>query len=421
MTRPRPSSLATLALLLALAATPATRPVAVGPLLTQLGAADFADRERAQRSLTALGPAALADVEQLAKTSDDPEVRSRAAAVAGAIRQGAKYGQTRVTLHVKNVNPRAAFDALAAAAGATLSYDPADRFQAKEQQPVSLDADAEPFWSAFLRLCADAGGELREWGDDGRLVLHPADPGPAFPASFDGPFAVQARWLQAVSDHTVQLGDGDRRGRTLLTLRLQFYVEPKVFLAGVADRPTVTEATDDRGHSLIPPGNPDAGRIAARTGITWWRDLQLDPAAAAGAASIKTVRGTFRVEIAAETAALSIANPAAGLTAEAAGLKLTVDRLDAQGTEVGLDLTVLHPKGDPTAQDLVEFVGLYDAAGRRLARTDLNRDEADGTLTARLHYRADPGVGPPAKLLWTLPTAKRTVEIPFEFHDLPLP
>lgn len=66
------------------AEAPAAR---IARLVGELGHADFAVRERAQKELVAIGPPALAALEQ-AKSSPDPEVASRAAEAIARIREG---------------------------------------------------------------------------------------------------------------------------------------------------------------------------------------------------------------------------------------------------------------------------------------------------------------------------------------------
>ncbi len=411
-------------------AEPDTQPTTTDSLLRDLGAADFAARERAQRILTARGEPVRAAVEALAAETTDPEVRTRAAAVLRGIGRGSKFGQTRVMLHLGNVNPRVAFDALAAAGHAKLEYDSPGRFIGPAVPDVSVDADGEPFLAVFLRLCTDAGGELRD-ADGDRFVLHPDEPGHAFPTSFSGPFAVQAQRFIGVDERRSEL-DAARVGRTgtrSLALHLGFLIEPKLTLTAVADRPTVAEATDDRGQSLLPVGQPTGGTMTPRVGMFWGADLPLDPVAAEGAASLKTLRGSFAVEVSAETHRLSIDDPAAGKSAEVDGVRLTIASMrteppgdgNAAARRTTLALEVAHPPGDPMAASRIGTVALFDAAGHRFT-TAATAPRDDGTLAhADLECHGPADAGPPTKLVWTLPGRREIIQLPFEFHDLPLP
>src|SRR3954465_6821070 len=73
---------------------PAPEPGAVGRLIRLLGSDRFGEREAADRSLEALGEAALPDLRRAAHASADLEVRRRAGRLVGAIERRL-YGEIR--------------------------------------------------------------------------------------------------------------------------------------------------------------------------------------------------------------------------------------------------------------------------------------------------------------------------------------
>ncbi len=398
---------------------PTTQTASIDALLRDLGAADFAARERAQHDLIAAGGPARPGVERLAHDSPDPEVKSRAAAVLRALNDTAAFSPTRLTLHLKDAAPAAALQALAAAAGVKLALKTPQWWKLRTAT-VTLDADEEPFWPVFFRLAKLAGAKPTFTNGGGQLFVEPADPGISYPTCYSGPFAVQARGIRSEDERAIDFSAG-RPGRDRsFDLFLTFCAEPKLVLASVADRPVATEATDDRGHDLLTrDGTP--GRLASRDATCWASSLSLDADAIEGAKSIRHLKGFLHVEVADLARAMTIAPLAAGASAEQQGIRLSVDRIDSKSLSDTLFLRITHPLGDPTASDLLQSIDLFDAAGLRLDGFVEDHYDDGRTLAVQFAFTHPEGVGPAVKLTWPLRGARRPVVIPFEFHDLPLP
>ena len=416
------------------ATLPATRLADVQAMLDNLGADAFADRERAQRSLIARGPSVKPDVEELARTATDPEVRSRAAAVLRGLEREARFGQSRVTLHLKNVNPKKAFDALAAAAGGTFAYpqgDPWGPGVGDPAKPLSLDADAEPFWAVFRRLSAVTDADVQQWGNDGAFTITRSGQPSDYPACVSGPFVAELHQIGWDDSRSVDLNHFDPKhpnaadhsaGRSL-NLQFYFAAEPKLTVLSALSTPELTEATDDRGRSLLPAGPAAQSGMNGQEGFVWQCTAPLDPAAAAGAKRIKTLRGTTRVEVASEVKTLAIDPLAVGKSAEVAGVRVTVTTLDGTGQQASLGLKIVRPRAGAAGRDdlHVNAIRVTDAEGHPLSQNGGNSSDDGQIYTMDYTYQRPPGVGPPAKLTWALPTGRETLELPFEFHDLPLP
>ena len=413
---------------------PATRPADVQAMLDHLGADAFADRERAQRALIARGPSIKPDVEELAKSTADPEVRSRAAAVLRGLEREARFGQSRVTLHLAKVNPKKAFDALAAAAGGTFTYEPDDPWGANFGNPIkplTVDADHEPFWAVFRRLAVASEADVQQWGGDGKFTIRRTGQADDYPACVSGPFVAELHQIGWDDSRSVDLNHFDPKhpnaadhsaGRSL-NLQFYFAAEPKLTVLSALSTPELTEATDDRGRSLLPAGPAAQSGMNGQDGFVWQCTAPLDAAAAAGAKRIKTLRGTTRVEVASEVKTLAIDPLAVGKTAEVAGVRVTVTALDGTGQQASLGLKIVRPAPGATGRDdlRVNAIRVLDAEGHPLPQNGGNSSDDGQTYTMDYTYQRPPGVGPPAKLTWALPTGRETLELPFEFHDLPLP
>ena len=231
---------------------------------------------------------------------------------------------------------------------------------------------------------------------------------------------MQARAIRSADDRAIDFAAGQPTRDRTFEFHLGFCVEPKLVLAGVADRPVATEAIDDRGHDLLTRhGTP--GRQASRDATFWTSSLSLDADAAAGAKSIKHLKGFLHVEVADLAHAMTITPLATGATAEQQGIRLTVAKIDSNAESDTLFLRIAHPQGDLTANDLFQSIDLFDAAGLRLVGYVEDHCDDGRTLSVQFAFYRPKGVGPPVTLTWPLRAARRPVDIPFEFHDLPLP
>ncbi len=433
MTRPatRPATLPATRL----ATRPATRPADVQALLDGLGADAFADRERAQRALVARGSSVKADAQDLADHAADPEVRSRAAAVVRGLEREAHFGASRITLHLKKVGPKKAFDALAAAAGATFAYaqdDPWGPGVGDPAKPLSLDADAEPFWAVFRRLSLESGADVQQWGNDGAFTITRSGQTSEYPACLSGPFVAEVHSLSWDDNRSIDLNHFDPKqpdraehaANRSLSVQFVFGAEPKLKVLRVLQVATLTEATDDRGKSLLPEKPADQPYMQQEAGYVWQSAASLDPDAAAGAKRLKTLRGTTRVEVASSMASIVLDPIAVGKSASAGGVRVTVTSFDPTGPQPKLGLKIVRPRtGD--ANDLpTGSIRLLDAKARPLSQSGGSTSDDGQTLTLEYLYNrpdGNPDGGDPAKLTWDVPVGRETLDLPFEFHDLPLP
>jgi hypothetical protein len=126
-------------------------------LIDQLGAAKFAEREKAQRELEAIGPPAL-DALRRAATSAEQERSRRASELAqkiGAkVRAAALLAPKRVKLALKDAPVSEALAELQRQSGYTIQI--AGERAALAARKVTLDTGDTTFWEAFDRLCQAA-------------------------------------------------------------------------------------------------------------------------------------------------------------------------------------------------------------------------------------------------------------------------
>jgi hypothetical protein len=118
----------------------------------------FAEREKAARDLLAAGEPALKAL-RVAATSTDPEVRSRAAAIAERIERALRSDRLlvapKLALKLDQVPLQQAVSEVAAKSGLRLQLEPAK--DTNLQRPITLATAELPFWEAIEAFYAAAG------------------------------------------------------------------------------------------------------------------------------------------------------------------------------------------------------------------------------------------------------------------------
>ena len=277
-------------------------------LVAQLGSARYAERESAAKKLLELGPDALNALRD-ARESKDAEVRTRANALLDKIESSLVIRPTMVRLDFDDQPIQEVVKTLADRGGLPLQlaneYHPmwkGVKLTLKDDRPV-------PFWDALDRLRkagelsfntnisiqnglgpARTGVQLFKANVQGGFPQPICNSGP-FRVSFGGadhnrsinfdnqqnqaqnqlmPQAMMPR--RVIGGRVVEQGNGDPNShRALVTdnfsFRIQVLAEPRLIVAQNGQLKLI-EATDNAGHSLIPPGasNGNVVRHAAYYG-----------------------------------------------------------------------------------------------------------------------------------------------------------
>ena len=249
-------------------------------LIKRLGAESFDDRVTAFKALERMGGAALPALRAAADASD-ARVRTRARALIDSIGRQVETDRfarsIMLRLDFRNRPLGEVVDALNDRHDLGLSLrlgpepipgmkvDPGrpKRLKALRDREITLEAAQPlPFWEAIDRLCKagalryDISRKLEFGTSQGSLVLM-ADRTDRGVVSDSGPFRVQIIGVNSVSyrDFTLDFDPAQRSEKRLgsrdLKVPLAVLPEPGVMLHqnGAV---TVTEATDDRGRSLVP-------------------------------------------------------------------------------------------------------------------------------------------------------------------------
>jgi hypothetical protein len=129
------------------AATPDRGPGDLQALVRDLGSADFAIREAAQRRLEGLPFDRREELVKLAQTTSDPEVQSRLQAGVEEIEFRREIDPPPISLHIKDATDEETVQALGKALGISLR-----RTVVQPDARYTLDADQKSYWDIYRAL-----------------------------------------------------------------------------------------------------------------------------------------------------------------------------------------------------------------------------------------------------------------------------
>lgn len=371
---------------------------------------------------------------------------------------------TLVTLQFKDARPEQVFQALTEQAGVHLNaYETTDLL--KTLPPLTVSIERQPFAAALHTLASKCGLYFNTTNSGGfeksatglTLTLKQSlDPQEQMsgPLLVRGPFVVIATSIQ--SRRTVALvsdQSGDRpppASRNDLFVDFVVLGDPKLRAQGLDGTPMFQASQaalwDIRSADSEGPWRTRANDQGA-TPLEWRFTAHLKAPAEAGQRSVGLQATSTELFVTTKSETWEVPN-ILGVKDLAKSIKLTEGErrytihsvqpeenndLSGRGERYAVRLTLSGvgiSKGRwsgwpaPSPSSLIGAMRLVDAEGRDFAphTYDLKGTEFSCSFwNGRPRGLGKPAVGKPAKLLWRLPTEIRTVEIPIEFAELPLP
>jgi hypothetical protein len=433
-------------------------------LVAGLSAPRRVERERAAARLEALGEAARPALVE-AVESTDLELRARAAAVLDAIEGRALGRATPVTLDFRDVSLTEVLDAVSERTGLGLALQPWPDPRWGERKVTVVAPEPVPFWEAVARI--GEAGDVRPdligsnrgmpmlGGFGGRprarpltgteVMLTPDSSGPPLPSAQSGRFLVVLMALNHRRDRTLPGPHGRPAGSVAdrFDARLQVLAEPDLTIGRVGEVEGL-EAEDDRGLSLVPAGpvpEPPADGFRPANIVyntrTASASIALRHPDRAGA-RLRRLRGVLPVTVVgsrSDPVAASLDPEAWGKPAHQGDVSLTVHEVrpvpEAANVRI-IELSLVRPEAQaqpagfvgpnrmvlapPAAtQGWFEFV---DGAGKVVAR--IAAQPIFGDDSQRRPLRVVEPQGRAVSVRYIAP-AWGTLNVPFEFRDLPMP
>jgi hypothetical protein len=441
-------------------------------LVEQLGSARYADREAAAAALERIGRHALAPL-RVARDSRDPEVRTRASALAQKIENLLLTQPTCVQLQFQNTPLPEVARSLSSQTGFRIELYPANLPRWRQQRVILHESGAVEFWKAIDKVCDLAGlqynASMHGYMGNGEPIFALTDgtSRTLTPISDHGPFRVglisveyQKRVTYAPSGVGSHVPPPPRPAvleperheasspprlnpvtSAQFSAQLLVAAEPRLALSQVQPL-QLTEATDDRGNSLIPVADEEAGhqRYAGYFGMASSPVVQLQaPLRRPEAAGelIKKLRGHISLTVSARRPhplVVPLTNTA-GKTFENQEIRLTVHDIRPTPTTHNLVVEMSIRPNDSSLpsdhpQDDVFSDGFQRADPQHL---QIEVIDSTGHLVPWFQSGTDPETsrvkltvtnqGQPLHLkelrYYTLTRA--AVKIPFEFTDIPMP
>jgi hypothetical protein len=338
----------------------------------------------------------------------------------------------RVTLNVTSMPALTALAELTKQTGYPIKPGYSGWFRGKGAN-VSVSVKDVLFWVAVREICSRGNVNLSSngGGDNNRAVqIMPGNYGGSgqmkAAASIMGPF------LTCVSDiereNSVAMNAPNQTTRQI-HIQLQTFVEPKVYISEAAYNPTIDEAVDENGNSMMP---------TMHMGESWQSDRDIAfggrvslpyPTTNPGTRIVK-LRGHIpaRVRMAAEPFTIDDPLKSPEVTKTIGGRKVGFKSLKPEGNDsknkrYRLEFQFL--RGDDQDQDFNRLwneqlgVHLTDSNG-----TEAGFYQSGGTgnnegITRYFTFQNLPGA--PVKLVIDVATGVQEINIPFELANLPMP
>lgn len=373
-------------------------------------------------------------------------------------------GPTLVTLHFKDARPEQVFQALTEQAGVHLNaYQTTDLL--KKLPPLTVSIERQPFAAALHTLASRCGLSFNtttsrefEKSASGLTLTLKQSPDPqeqmSGPMRVQGPFVVIATSIQSrrttalVSDRAVEASPTTSRN----DLFVDFVIlgDPKLRTHGLDGAP-IFQASNAALWDIRSVDSEGLWNARANSqGVTpleWRFTAHLKAPTVAGQQSIglqatstellvttksetwevpdilsvKDLARTIDLTEGKRRYIIHSVQPEENNDLSGRGERYAV-RLTLSG--VGISKGVWSGWPAPSLSNLIGALRLVDDEGRDFApyRYELKANEFSGSFwNGRARRLGKQAVGKPAKLLWRLPTEIRTVEIPIEFTELPLP
>lgn len=344
----------------------------------------------------------------------------------------------RVTLNLDNVSAQEAFDHLARQVGIDLIVDDPNIFA--QADLVSLNVKDAPFWPTFIKLCQSSGLSFDQGNNYGQTRVRSIRL-----AKFGNGENPLSRRPMAEAEGFVLMATGAQRnyninyeaaGNSSSSFWVQLMVLPEPGLHVVSiSQPTLSEAVDENGLSLLPTGNNSMSYGNQPNQFIQQAALSLSYPSKGGR-KVARLKGQLQATALVRAEKIEIDNPltAKPVTKDLPDYVVVISPLKRVNQNYQVKVT-FRAKKNPQATggvrrgatrdywSLANTIELTDADGRRYGNGGSSGGGGNaGSYECTMNYSPQGNaVGAPTKLSWNLPAETKEIVVPFEMKDLPIP
>ena len=350
----------------------------------------------------------------------------------------------RVTLKLDNVPAEEAFDQLARQAGIDLIVDNSSSFA--QADLVSLNVKDAPFWPTFLKLCQDSQLSFDQYNQHGqsrgrslRLVKFGNGENPLSrrPMAEAEGFVIMATGAQRNANINYERPDNSSNS---FWVQLIVLSEPSLPIVSIS-QPTLSEAVDENGLSLMPTGTNSMGYGNQPNQLMQQAAVNLAYPAKAGK-KVARLKGQLQATALVRAEKIEIDNPltAKQVTKDLPDYVVVISPLqlakqdNPNNKNYQLKVTFRTKPNRKAAGgvgrndtqnywNLVNTIALTDADGGRYGNAGSSGGGGNaGSFECTMSFSPQGNaVGAPTKLTWSLPAETKEIVVPFELKDLPIP
>jgi hypothetical protein len=292
--------------------------------------------------------------------------------------------------------------------------------------PITMNVTERPFWEAFRDFCV-AGGISPYWNfqyDRDLKVMLASQMGRNMmksPASITGACAILIRQIEHTNN--VDMVNPETIDRSL-QVSLSVMIEPKIRILTAQRGAFITEARDENGNSLLRTDFPQSFGMETSNGIGFEAQAPLAYPKNNPGQQIALLKGYVQATLQSESERFVVDDPLkATQTSKQLGSR-TATFKSLKSESEGNYVLMLSQSGMPGgANPTGDSIKLLDAQGRNYGINESSISNNGDVINRRLAFTNEngPKIGPPAKLIWEMPTGVSNVKIPFEYRDLPMP
>jgi hypothetical protein len=350
----------------------------------------------------------------------------------------------QISLHFKDAPPQQVLEELSRQTGFTFRLTEFGRDQ--DAKPVTVDVEGKEFWPVLNELSKQMGVSFRRGGlNQGFQVW----PGRTVIERGNGPQSASLLGvLRADSvgrSRSLRWGaDGVAGSTETVSVGLLFQIDPRIQVLSASYQPKIDEAVDNTGRSIALPRPAFAADFTMMGGADFddggGRRFNVSLRAPGPQAQrITRLKGSVRLRVATRSETWEVdvdeEKPRTKTIQRDGGqLSLNAGPWRRRGGAYEIELAMRELEAAPgvagiNRRRMLGFptfgtVRLLDAQNRELNRGGSSGSGGSTGLEYRMSFSSRGGendAGAPAKLVWTLPTEWKDVEVPFELTDLPLP